>query len=190
MDQLLNTKLFIPPLRPNLVPRPRLIEELNAAASSRLTVISAPAGYGKTTLINSWTRQLDIPVCWISLDAGDNELAIFLRYFITALSNLKEGFGIEVIDALKSPQPPQTEILLTILINEISGIGERFVLVLDDSHLIDAQNVVDAISYIVENQPPGMHMVISGRLVLPLESTPGAISKNGKPESRISFGCS
>lgn len=164
MDQLLNTKLYIPSLRPNLVSRPRLIKILNAVRTRKLTIVSAPAGYGKTTLVSSWALGLDIPVCWLSLDENDNDLVRFLKYVVVALQNLQKGLGVAVLDALNAPQVPQSSALLTILVNEIAEIDKEFVLVLDDSHSIDNQSVLDAVSYMLDNIPPGMHMVMVGRV--------------------------
>jgi LuxR family maltose regulon positive regulatory protein len=172
-ETLLRTKLFIPPLRPNLVPRPHLIERLNQGfqLGHKLTLISAPAGFGKTTLASEWVAGNQQPVTWLSLDEGDNNFARFLAYLTAALQTLAlnaiEGvtvnFGEGALAMLRSPQPPPTESILTALLNDISTIPGNFVLVLDDYHLIDAQPVNNALTFLLEHLPPQMHLVIATR---------------------------
>jgi len=180
-DTLLTTKLFIPTTRPELVPRPRLIERLDEGLHRKLTIISAPAGFGKTTLVSEWidTFRLDTPkenqivnkVAWLSLDEGDNDPARFLSYFIAAINQI-EGidatFGKGALSMLQSPQPPPTITILTSLINEIAAITIRIILVLDDYHLIDAQPIHDALSFLLENIPSQVHLVITTREDPPL----------------------
>ncbi len=168
---ILATKLYIPPPRPKVVLRPRLIEQLNEglAAGCSLTLISASAGFGKTTLISEWVaeRMKDeggrMKVAWLSLDAGDSDPVRFLAYLVAALQTLFAGIGAGVAAALESPQPPPTEILLTTLINEITAIPDTFILVLDDYHLVDAAAVDDALTFLLQHQPPQMHLVIATR---------------------------
>ena len=126
---LLTTKLYMPPIRPELVPRPQLMKQLNEGLHRKLVLISAPAGFGKTTLISTWIRYSGIPVAWISLDEGDNDPARFLAYLVAALRTLKEDIGKGALTALQSPQPPDSETLLTALINEINTLPDRLVLV-------------------------------------------------------------
>jgi len=141
---LLKTKLYIPPPRPELVSRPRLIERLNEGLHRKLTLISAPAGFGKTTLVSEWVAACDRPAAWLSLDEGDNDPTRFLTYLIAALQTLAlskvEGIapdiGEGILDTLKNPQPTPTESILTPLINEISNITDNFTLILDDYHII------------------------------------------------------
>jgi len=170
---ILSTKLFIPPTRPDLVSRPRLIEQLNECAypGCKLILISAPAGFGKTTLVSEWVRAIGkatppTAIAWLSLDEGDNDLTRFLTYFIAAL-NQAEGveavIGKGSLHMLQSPQLPPTEAILTPLINEITTIPHRILLVLDDYHLINAQQIHDALSFLIENIPPQMHLVIATR---------------------------
>ena len=160
---LLQTKLFVPQLRPSLVPRPHLIEKLNRGLHRKLTLISAPAGFGKTTLVTEWIAGEERPFAWISLDERDSELARFLTYFIAAVQTLVPSMGIKVLGILESPQPPPVESILTILINEIAAIPEELVLVLDDYHVIDAPAVDKALTFLLENQPPPLHLVITTR---------------------------
>lgn len=167
-ESLLSTKLSIPPPCPVLVPRPRLIEKLNTRPWGKLTLISAPAGYGKTTLVSVWAQQVDQPVLWYSLDESDNDLSNFLAYFIAALHALNEHIGVDVLIALEAAQLPQTEILLTTLINEIAANGEPFTLVLDDCHLITSQAVYNALEFLIYHLPQVMHLVLVGRVDPPI----------------------
>ena len=163
---LLTTKLYIPPVRPTLVARPRLIACLAEGLSRPLTLISAPAGFGKTTLVSEWVAGCGQPVAWLSLDAGDNDPARFLAYLVAALQTLFAGIGAGVLAALESPQPPRTEPLLTTLIerNHPSSLRQdSFILVLDDYHLIDAKPVDQALIFLLEHLPPQMHLVIATR---------------------------
>jgi LuxR family maltose regulon positive regulatory protein len=183
---LLTTKLYIPLIRPTLVPRPRLIERLNAGLprqsggfARKLTLISAPAGFGKTTLVSEWVgnirkdaeqeSQAVNRIAWLSLDEGDNDLARFLAYFIAAVQTIEAGreyagnIGSGALSALQSPQPPPIEAVLTSLINEIAAIPDRIVLVLDDYHLIEARPIHEALTFLLEHLPPQLHLIIATR---------------------------
>jgi len=189
---LLTTKLYIPPARPKLVSRPRLIEQLNAGLHRKLTLISAPAGFGKTTLLSEWASQHvsesasgrpepKVRFAWLSLDEDDNDLARFLAYFVAALQTLalSQVEGIEArqepagnigegaLRALQSSQPPN-EAILTALINEIAALPDRIVLVLDDYHLVEARPVHDALTFLLRHLPPQVHLVIATREDPPL----------------------
>jgi LuxR family maltose regulon positive regulatory protein len=173
VEQLLTTKLFIPHTRPELVSRSRLIERLNACAhpSCKLTLISTPAGFGKTTLVSEWVQTVSgatppIAIAWLSLDEGDNDRARFLTYLIAALNQTQETgttIGKVALSMLHSPQPPPVEAVLTPLINEIATISDRIVLVLDDYHLIESSEVDEALAFLLENLPPQLHLVIATR---------------------------
>jgi len=204
---ILATKLYIPPPRPKVVPRPRLVERLNEGLQRKLTLISASAGFGKTTLVGEWLSTLTsisplplgepapamprgpggagatmggsaVRAAWLSLDAGDNDPICFLTYLVAALQTLAlphrdatqsggEGIapniGAGVLAALQSPQPPPTESILTALLNEITAIPDDFILVLDDYHVIEAQPVDQALTFLLEHLPPPMHLVIATR---------------------------
>jgi LuxR family maltose regulon positive regulatory protein len=162
---ILATKLYIPPPRSKIVLRPRLIERLNEGLSSgrKLTLISASAGFGKTTLVIEWVASCGRPVAWLSLDEGDNDPKGFLAYLVAALQTIAANIGAGVLAVLQSPQPPSTESILTILLNEITTIPDHFILVLDDYHLIDSTPVDESITFLLEHLPPRMHLVITTR---------------------------
>jgi ATP/maltotriose-dependent transcriptional regulator MalT len=159
------TKLYIPPPRPKIVLRPRLIERLNKGLSSsrKLTLISAPAGFGKTKLVSEWLAGSQQPVAWLSLDERDNDPTRFLTYIVAALQTIAANIGEGVLAVLKSPQPLSTESILTALLNEIIAIPDNFVLVLDDYHMIDSKPVDNALTFLLEHLPPQMHLVIASQ---------------------------
>lgn len=162
---VLATKLYIPPPRPNIVSRPRLIGRLDEglAMGRKLSLISASAGFGKTTLISEWIPDCGRPVAWLSLDEGDNDPVRFITYLIASLQTIKAGLGEGVLPAFQSHQSPQVEIVLTALLNEISLIPDSFLLILDDYHVIDSKPVDEALAFLVERLPPQMHLVIATR---------------------------
>ena len=160
---ILATKLYIPPLRPNVVIRPRLLERLNEGLHRSLILLSAPAGFGKTTLVSEWLAGGPRPAAWLSLDEGENDPARFLTYLVAALQTIAATIGEGVLGALQSPQPPPTVSILTALLNDITTIKDPFVLVLDDYHVLDAKAVDHALTYLVEHLPPQMHLVIATR---------------------------
>ncbi|MFL5656763.1 MAG: AAA family ATPase, partial [Ktedonobacteraceae bacterium] len=163
MTPILATKLYLPRLRPNVVSRPRLLERLNEGLHRKLTLIAAPAGFGKTTLVSEWVEGIERPTAWLSLDEGDNDPARFLAYLVAALQTIAATIGEGVLGVLQSPQPPPPEAILTALLNEITTLPDHFVLVLDDYHVIDAKPVDQALTYLVEHLPPQMHLVIATR---------------------------
>ena len=165
---ILKTKLYIPPTRPELVPRPRLIERLNAGLHHKLTLISAPAGFGKTTLLSEWVNESKRPVAWLSLDDDDNDLQRFFTYLIAALQSINGKVGESVLAALHSPQPPPSETVLTILINDIVGSSVDFTMVLDDYSLIESRSVHDAVAFLIDHLPPQLHLTIVARSDPPL----------------------
>ena len=163
MTPILATKLYIPPLRPNVVIRPRLLEQLNEGLHRKLILISAPAGFGKTTLVSEWLAGSERPAAWLSLDEGENDPTRFLTYLVAALQTIAATIGEGVSGVLQSPQPPPTESILTALLNEITAIPDNFVLILDDYHVIDAKAIDHALTFLVEHLPPQMHLVIATR---------------------------
>jgi LuxR family maltose regulon positive regulatory protein len=175
---LLQTKLYIPPIRPGLVSRPRLIERLNAGLGQnlghKLTVISAPAGFGKTTLVTQWLKTALRPSAWLSLGESDNDETRFLTYVVAALRAIDTrqesaaSIGQDVLSALQSPQPPPAEAVLTSLINDMATLPDGMILVLDDYHLIETQAIHDALAFLLEHLPPEMHLVVASREDPPL----------------------
>ena len=165
MEQLLSTKLYIPRSRPKLVHRSRLIERLNDGLHQTLsvTLISAPAGFGKTTLVSEWVATCGQPAAWFSLGAGDNDPARFLAYLVAALQTIAPNIGEGVLGALQSPQPPSTESILTSLLNEVTSMSDNFILVLDDYHVVDSKQIDNAVVFLLKNLPPQMHLVIVTR---------------------------
>lgn len=161
--QILATKLYIPPPRPKAVIRTRLIERLNDGLHSKLMLISAPAGFGKTTLLSAWAASTERRVAWLSLDAGDNDLTRFLTHLVAALQTIAPQLGEGTLRALASPQPPPLESLLTLLLNDLTKISDSFVLILDDYHVMDSRPADSAITFLLEHLPPHMHLMIATR---------------------------
>ncbi|MBN2148253.1 MAG: hypothetical protein JW726_12750, partial [Anaerolineales bacterium] len=129
----------------------------------KLTLVSAPAGFGKTTLVSAWVAGCGQPVAWLSLDEGDNDPTRFLTYLVAALQALAPDIGAGALVALQSPQPPSIEALLTALLNEIAAVSDNFILALDDYHVIDSPPVDQALVFLLEHLPPLMHLVIATR---------------------------
>jgi len=162
---ILAIKLYIPPPRSKIVLRPHLIERLTEGLSldRKLTLISASAGFGKTTLVSEWIASCGSPVAWLSLDEGDKDPTRFLTYLVAALQTIAANIGEGVLGVLQSPLPPSTESILTALLNEITTIPDDFILVLDDYHVIDSKPVDDVLTFLLEHLPPQMHLVITTR---------------------------
>jgi LuxR family transcriptional regulator, maltose regulon positive regulatory protein len=187
---ILTTKLYIPPPRPNTVLRPRLVKRLNEGRHRKLTLISAPAGFGKTTLLSEWVASrtegqglrtesvatslspqssaLGTRAAWLSLDQGDSDPTRFLAYVVAALRTVAPTIGEGVLDALQSLQPPPAEAMLTALLNDLTTVPDHYVLILDDYHVIDARPVDDALAFLLEHLPPKIHLVIATREDPPL----------------------
>lgn len=168
MDTLLMTKLYIPRLRPQLVPRPRLLEKLEQGLWSRVTLISAPPGFGKSTLISAWAQQQSRPVAWLSLDEQDNVPARFLSYLVAALQTIRAEVGQKLQAGLEAPTLPPVERLLPPLINDLATLTTDSILVLDDYHLIQNNTVHAALIFLIDYLPPPMHLVITSRHDPPL----------------------
>ncbi len=170
---LLTTKLYMPPVGPRWVPRPHLIQQLEEGLhlGQRMTLVSAPAGFGKTTLLSEWLRQADRPVTWLSLDDGDNDPTRFLAYLIAALQKIDPAIGQSAQATLQATHPLPMESLLTTLINDIVAAAEPFILVLDDYHVIETPAIHQAVSFLLDHMPPldqGMHLVVATRADPPL----------------------
>jgi LuxR family maltose regulon positive regulatory protein len=170
---VLATKLYVPPPRPGAVLRRRLTEQLNAglAAGRRLILVSASAGFGKTTLVSEWLANCGRPAAWLSLDEGDSDPVCFLTHLCASAQTLvltnKDGtpahIGAGALGALQSPQPPPIASVLTTLLNEIALVAGDFVLVLDDYHRVDSKAVDGALAFLLEHQPPQMRLLITTR---------------------------
>jgi LuxR family maltose regulon positive regulatory protein len=160
--QILSTKLHIPHPSSNLVSRPRLLEGLNKGRNRKLTLISAPAGYGKTTLLSEWISKSAMPFCWLSLDEQDNDLNRFLSYIVASLDSIFEFDG-QIPNEYQSHSPDDLSRLMIPLINRISDSEGHLSLVLDDYHLIENQQIHEAVIFMLENIPPNMHLVIVSR---------------------------
>src|SRR4030042_3879213 len=159
---LLSTKLNRPLARKNLVTRLGLIQRLNEAwrLDKKLCLVSAPAGYGKTTLAVEWLEGLQTRTSWLSLDRADNDPTRFLFYIIAALQLIDQQIGKKTGTMLQAGQPLPPEVILTSLINEIACSSEPFILVLDDYHLIEALPIHQQLEFLIDHQPNQMHLVI------------------------------
>jgi len=167
---LLTTKLYIPPPRPNLVPRPRLLRDLDEGLrlGHRLTLVSAPAGFGKTTLVAEWICSLAREAAWLAVDEEDDDPRRFFTYLIAALRQIDAKIGRAARGLLSAPQPPPVESLVALILNDLLASSEAFVLVLDDYHLIQATQIHDALAFLLEHQPPAMHLALVTRQDPPL----------------------
>ena len=168
---LLITKLAIPAPPPDLVPRKRLIDRLNEGIGRKLTLVSAPAGYGKTTLLSTWCTSLsdrDHPVAWVSLDDGDNDPARFVRYLVAAIESAQLGKEPDVASLSRPLDGTQVELVLAALINRLASAPIMVSVILDDYHLIGAESVHNVLSYLLEHIPPQMQLVVAGRSDPPL----------------------
>ncbi len=159
---LLSTKFNTPALGYPLVPRDRLIETLAQAAARRVTLVAAPPGYGKTTLVGSWLRGVALPYTWLSLDESDNDPTRFLEYFLTALHRVVPAIRPDALDLLQGQKAVSYPAFMAQLINEAAGVGE-FVVVLDDFHVLHAPLILDMLIYLFERLPPTMHVVLLSR---------------------------
>ena len=185
---LLATKTYIPPPRPELVLRPRLIERLSEGLRRKLTLISAPAGFGKTTLLGEWLSTLTpispghgagVRAAWLSLDQDDNDPTHFWRYVIAALQTVDRALGQAAQTALESPQPPALETLVTALINDIVSLPGLLILVLDDYHVIRSDAIHASLNFLLDHMPSPLHLIITTR-----EDPPLALSlRRGRRES-------
>jgi LuxR family transcriptional regulator, maltose regulon positive regulatory protein len=190
--QILRAKLYVPRYRANAVPRSRLHERLDEGTSRDLTVVSAPAGFGKTTLLADWSQRSELPVAWVSLDERDDDPVRFLLYLIAAIGTIHEDFGKTTrafLDSLESRE--ELEPVLTALSNEILELPSDFVLVLDDYHSVRSETIHDALAFLLDHWPPPMHLIIAGRtsppLPLPRLRARGRLTELGVPDLRFSL---
>ena len=166
---LLETKLYVPKPRPDLVPRARLSGQLDRGAATKLTLVSAPAGFGKTTLLAEWLAARPAGpagqrlVAWLSLDRSDSDPASFWAYVIAALRTVAPGIGESALAQLHARQRPPIETVLTALLNDLAAVAAGIVLVLDDYHVIEAHGVQDGMAFLLGHLPPRLHVVIASR---------------------------
>jgi LuxR family maltose regulon positive regulatory protein len=177
---ILTTKFNIPALHPEHLPRPRLAKRLAQGVDRKLTLVSAPAGFGKTMLVTEWLRaaaesdimpaaeKLPPSFAWLSLDTADNDPALFWPYAITALNRQYGHLGGKALDLLSAPQPAPIESVLIMLINDLTGVTEKFGLVLDDFHVIENRQICTDLAFLLEHLPAAMHLVVTTRVDPPL----------------------
>jgi LuxR family maltose regulon positive regulatory protein len=170
-ENLLRTKLFIPPPRQNLVDRPHLFQKLDGCLvpTNRLIMVTAPAGFGKTTLVSEWARMSGLPLGWLSLDEGDSDPIRFLRYLVAAMQSIDARIGKSIQAALYGLQPPDATVVLTEIINDLLLIEGPSLIVLDDYHQIINLQIHDCINFMVDHLPPATHLVIATRADPPLQ---------------------
>lgn len=167
-QSLLRTKLYLPSRRPYVVARPRLVARMSEGLARPLTLLSAPPGFGKTTLLSEWIAQDKPRVAWLALDAGDNDPVRFWSYFIAALQPLEAAIGASSLALLQSSQSGSMDAMLMALVNEADSFPQDFVIVLDDYHLIEIPSIHQQLSFLLEHLPRQMHLIISSRADPPL----------------------
>ncbi len=163
VDTLLGTKLHVRSPRPGLVSRRRLLELLDQGSACPLTLVSAPAGFGKTTLLAEWLSKRQQKACWLSLDAADDDPSSFLSYVIAALQTVVPGLADDLVPSLRSPQPPSVESVTVALANELASVPGDITLVLDDCHVVTSPAVNLGLAFLLEHLPPNVHLVIASR---------------------------
>ena len=168
LTSLLATKLHIPYPRPHLVLRSHLVEQLQQGMGRALTLVSAPAGFGKTTLLAQWLAESGTPAAWVSLGPEDNDPTSFLSYVIAALQTLDAQLGTTALALLRTPQPPLPETVLAVLTNDLAGREGDFTLVLDDYHVIADERIQRGITFLLEHLPSQMHLILASRADPPL----------------------
>jgi len=169
-EGLLKTKLFPPPSRPNQVTRNTLLEKLTQARRRGVscTLVSAPAGFGKTTVVVDYARTSGLPFAWLALDEGDNDLLCFWRYIVTALAAIDSRIGEQLRPALYESQAPAVQQIVTGLANDILGIEKELILILDDYHVISNQAIHEGMAFLIDHLPPFLHIILVTRADPPL----------------------
>ncbi len=165
---IVTTKLYMPRVRPDLVSRTRLVQLLNAGMHRQVTLISAPPGFGKTTVVADWLASADRPFAWLSVDENDNDPIRFFSHLIAALQGLDENLGVTAQGLLRSAQSAQLEPVLTVLINDLAALQEPIALVLDDYHHIAREAIHQAIDFVIAHQPQQLHLILVTRRDPPL----------------------
>ena len=188
---LLAMKLRQPRVRASIVSRARLTARMDAGLQRALTLVSAPVGFGKTTLVSEWLAgpAAGIPTAWLSADEDDNDLARFLTYVIAALNGVQEGLGSAALAMLRSHQAPPTRAVLTSLLNDLASVPGDLIFVLDEYQEIDSPAVHDAVAFLIANVPPQVHLVIVTRSDPPL-SLSRLRARDQLIEIRVQISCS
>jgi len=176
MVPILQTKLFIPHVQSDLVLRPRLMELLQLGAEKKLILVSAPAGFGKTTVVSQWLEQLDAQVAWLSLDVEDDHLPRFLSYLIASIQTLFPGIGHTTLELLSGASTPSDNSVIIPLLNDLAALTKRedgvsqqgVIIVLDDYHLLQSPQIHQSVLFLLENAPKWVHFVITSRSLPPL----------------------
>lgn len=186
---ILGTKLHRPPVPPDLVPRSQILEGLTNLDKRSLTLISASAGYGKSTLVSSWLETCACPYTWLSLDEDDNDLRVFLRYFLAAIQKMFPDAGQNIQTLLNAPNLPPLSVLAETLLNDLDQIDDPFILVLDDYHCIHETAVHDLLTELLRHPPKGMHLALLTRRdpPLPLVTLRGLGQMNEISSSQLRF---
>ena len=164
MEQLLTTKFYFSQQHSDLVPRPTLFARLDEGSKRKLTLVSAPAGFGKSTLVSSWLAGNGIQAAWLSLDPGDNDPVRFWTYLITAIQTINQQIGVEAHQIASSPQLRNSEPVVINLINDISQYPNDLTLILDDYHVIQENQIHAGLGYLLEHQPPNLHLILITRV--------------------------
>ena len=174
---ILKTKLHRPRLPKDLITRTRLVEQLNQDSHLPLILVCAPAGFGKSTLVSNWLKQLTadqnagakfLPAAWLSLDENDSDLSLFLSYFIAALRTIFDDVCEETLALLQAGQPPPHEVLYTTFSNELEKLQGDCILVLDDYHTIRGEEVHNLLAKLVSHWPEPLHLVLISRTSPPI----------------------
>jgi len=164
LEQLLTTKLYIPKLNVDLVSRPRLYACLDEGLVRKLTLISAPTGFGKSTLVTGWLSERSHHAAWLSLDLGDNDPVRFWSYLIAAIQTIQPQIGVEAYQIVSASHLRKAELVAISLINDITQLAQDLIVVLDDYHVIDAGQVHESLSYLLDHQPPNLHIILITRV--------------------------
>lgn len=162
-NPLLATKLYVPHPGPNLIERSPLIERLESGIQSKLTLLSAPAGFGKTTILTQWVAQHELRTAWLSLDKKDTDPTTFVQYLIAALRSVAPDIGREALGSLHT-EPLPVDLIFTGLVNEIAELSDKLLLVLDDYHLIENETIHTITRFLIEHSPPQFQLIIATRV--------------------------